>query len=225
MSALREIRERRGLTQKQVAAMVNTTDVSISRYESQDDRLTLPLMRRLAEKLKCTVAEIAEEVQLSDGRSGELAITSSEFVFEKSQYVAVPVYDQRVSAGPGSVAQDESPLYHLFYRQEWLRSLSHAPADILAVVEVWGDSMEPTLHNGDHVLVDRSIKKIGREGIYVIRYHEQDELRIKRCTRMARTKLLAIRSDNASYPPEEGVRDDDIQVIGRVIWLGRNIGG
>jgi phage repressor protein C with HTH and peptisase S24 domain len=224
MSALREIRKRRGLTQADVGAMINTTDVSISRYENEDDRLTLPLMRKLAAKLDCTIAEIAGERQLSEG-AGALAITHGEFVFEKSQYVAVPAYDQRVSAGPGSVAQDESPLYHLFYRQEWLRSLTHTAAESLAVLEVWGDSMEPTLHNGDHVLVDRSVKKIGREGIYVIRYNAEDDLRVKRCTRMARTKLINIRSDNASYPAEEGVKDTDIEVIGRVVWLGRNIGG
>lgn len=213
------------MTQDDLGALINTSGVSISRYEKEDQRLTLPLMRRIANALECSIAELAEERPLLAGAGVPSTIEDGTLLFGGGHYTPVPAYDQKVSAGPGSVAQNGHPSYHMFFREGWLRTLTQSPSATLAVVEVSGDSMEPTLHNGDHVLVDRSVRRVGREGIYVIRYAAGDELRIKRCTRMARTRLLTIHSDNASYQVEEGVSDDDIEVVGRVIWLGRNVGG
>lgn len=62
MNGLRKIREVRGPAQKQPAQHLHTTDVvSVSRHDTQDQRLPLPLMRRLAKILECTVCEIAGE--------------------------------------------------------------------------------------------------------------------------------------------------------------------
>lgn len=65
MNRIKELRDARGLTQKDLAGKLNTTEASVSRYENQDRRLTLPLLRRIAEKLGCTIAEIAGEFTLS----------------------------------------------------------------------------------------------------------------------------------------------------------------
>jgi len=61
MNNLRAIREMRGLTQKELADRINTTDVSVSRYESQDSRLNLPLLRQLANVLNVSVGQIVGE--------------------------------------------------------------------------------------------------------------------------------------------------------------------
>ena len=61
MSALREIRIARGLTQVDLAKMLNTTPASVSRYESQETRLTLPLMKKLSQHLKVSIGELAGE--------------------------------------------------------------------------------------------------------------------------------------------------------------------
>lgn len=62
MSALKEIREARAVTIKQMAERMNTTEVSIERYEKEENRLRLPLLRQFAKELNCTIAEIVEEV-------------------------------------------------------------------------------------------------------------------------------------------------------------------
>src|SRR5690606_30220453 len=51
---LLEIREKRGLTQAELAEKLHTTPQTIGRYEKQDQRLDLPLLTKLARVLKCS---------------------------------------------------------------------------------------------------------------------------------------------------------------------------
>jgi transcriptional regulator with XRE-family HTH domain len=61
MNLIRPIREARGLTQAKLADLLHTTEASVSRYEREDQRLTLPLLRRIAIVLECSVADLAGE--------------------------------------------------------------------------------------------------------------------------------------------------------------------
>lgn len=213
MNRLREIREARGLSQKDVAALLHTTDVSISRYETQDQRLTLPLLRRFAEAYGCTVAEIIGErpASVPPRDMGEFAL--------------IPVFDARVSAGPGAINEaNPEPLHFNAFRLDWLRRVTRASAERLAVLRVQGDSMWQTLHDGDHVLLDLSVGRYIRDGLYVIRYDPDEEYQVKRLSRDPKTRTLTVASDNHDYPTHQGVRDDALEIRGRVIWLGRNLG-
>lgn len=143
------------------------------------------------------------------------------------EYALIDVYDLGASAGYGAINDEEDgrPLHQHLFRLNWLRDITKADPSTLAVIRVSGDSMWETLHNGDHVLVDRTVRVVGRDGIYVFRIAGSDELLIKRLIRRARTKTLTIKADNPIYPVEDGVLDDDLEIAGRVIWLGRNVGG
>lgn len=55
---IREIREKQGLTQEELAARVGVERSSISKYESGDRAPSLLVLRRLAETLHCTVDEL-----------------------------------------------------------------------------------------------------------------------------------------------------------------------
>lgn len=137
-------------------------------------------------------------------------------------YALLPVYDLRLSAGPGAWAGDDSePLYFEPYRFQWLRSITAAAPEMLVVARVEGDSMEPTLHNGDQVLLDRTRTRATRDGIYGLRRDE--DLQVKRVAVDPRSGLLTIISDNVQYPRWEGVNPEAVEIIGRVIWLGREV--
>lgn len=140
------------------------------------------------------------------------------------QYARVGVFDIRVSAGPGCINEEvlEPESFNL-YRNDWLKSVTSARPSQLAVVRVAGDSMWETLHDGDHVLVDLTIRKVGREGIYVIQ-NVGGETSVKRCQRSIRSGLITVASDNSLYPTEADIPDSSLLIIGRVIWLGRVIG-
>lgn len=143
----------------------------------------------------------------------------------RGDFVSVPVFDIRAAAGHGAFNDAEvQPLHYFAYPSAWLREFTQASAAQLAVIRVAGDSMADTLRHGDLVLIDRSVSRVGRDGIYVLRL-DGGELLIKRCLRSARTRLLSIRSDNPLYPGEDDVRDDDVSIEGRACWLGRNLDG
>ena len=129
MNQLARLRHDRGLSQQELADKLNTTAVSIGRYEREDQRLTLPLLRRLAKVLDSSIAEIA-------GEAGSGA-----------EHLAVPVYDLRAAAGAGALAADAPATEHLMFREPWLRRIAHDLAQLF-VLEISGDSMWETLHDG-----------------------------------------------------------------------------
>lgn len=138
-------------------------------------------------------------------------------------FVLLPVYDARASAGPGRAIDQESVLHRIAFREEWVRTVTQAPLDQLVVISVDGDSMEPTLRQGDMVLVDfGQVRPQQKDGIYVIR--TDGGLQVKRLQVEVAARQLTILSDNKQYEPQRNVRPEDIAVVGRVIWLGRQIG-
>jgi transcriptional regulator with XRE-family HTH domain len=61
MNCIRQIRKAKGWKLTDLAAKIHTTEATASRYEREDQRLTLPILRRIAAALECTVADIACE--------------------------------------------------------------------------------------------------------------------------------------------------------------------
>ncbi len=136
--------------------------------------------------------------------------------------VRVPRLDIRASAGPGALAGEERAISHIGFDEKWLRHLSRGPASQLSMIRVQGDSMAPTLVDGDDILVDRSGRANNlRDGIYVIR--REDALLVKRIALGPSARRVTIKSDNEAYPSWPGVDLAEIDVIGRVIWAGRRI--
>lgn len=58
MNRIKQIRERRGLTQDQLAELVDTTQPTIMRLERGQRKLTVEWMQRLAKALKCRPEEL-----------------------------------------------------------------------------------------------------------------------------------------------------------------------
>jgi phage repressor protein C with HTH and peptisase S24 domain len=203
MNHLSKLRLGRGMSQQDLADRLNTTAVSIGRYEREDQRLTLPLLRRLAKIFDVDIAEIAGDARTSP------------------DHYSVPVYDLRAAAGAGALADESPPTGHLMFREQWLRRIAN-DVRALFVIEISGDSMWETLHDGDHVLVDPSQGNPRREGLYVIRI--DDMLQVKRISMHPVTKRLTVKSDNPAYPTYDNIEPADIAMVGRVVWIGRSLG-
>lgn len=141
---------------------------------------------------------------------------------EEHEYDYVPMFDVEVSAGNGAAAYGVvEPANHLAYRKDWLK-LRGLFAKDLNCVTARGDSMEPTIHSKDTLLVDTS-KNNPRDGqIYVIR--SGDTLWVKRIQKQIDGSLLLI-SDNDTYPPMSLTLADhpDIQVIGQVVQISKDL--
>jgi len=138
-------------------------------------------------------------------------------------WALLPVYEATASAGPGQMVDREAVTHRIAFREAWIRTVSKAPLDQLAVINVDGDSMEPTLRTGDTVLIDFRQNQPGdKDGIYAIR--TGNGLQVKRVQVELGKQLVTVLSDNPVYAPQAHLNPDDIHVIGRVIWLGRQVG-
>lgn len=127
----------------------------------------------------------------------------------------IPVLNQKLSAGNGEL----SPEYDLSH------GVIRAPSSLkkygreIAAMEVKGDSMEPTISNGDLVVCDCC--GWDGEGIYALRLNGDGF--IKRLSKSS--KSLLIISDNPKYPPrEEPLESDAIQIIGKIHALVHTLG-
>ncbi|MFC7050776.1 S24 family peptidase [Emcibacter nanhaiensis] len=141
--------------------------------------------------------------------------------FSPDDYVLVNVYDIHAAAGAGAFAENNDIHNRLAFRKSWIRTSSNATPESLAVITVSGDSMSPTLQDGDHILVDMSERQIRNDGIYVLR--NDDMLLVKRVSINPVTKLCTIKSDNPQYDSWSDCEPDALDILGRIIWMGRKI--
>lgn len=136
--------------------------------------------------------------------------------------IAIPRYSVVASAGPGALDGTEQPVAHLGFSKATIEQLSRARPKDLSIIRVEGDSMFPTLSDGDDIMVDRSavLRKIS-DGIYVLR--RDDTLLVKRITVHPTRSTLTIASDNPAYASWADCAPNDVQILGRVVWAGRKI--
>jgi phage repressor protein C with HTH and peptisase S24 domain len=132
----------------------------------------------------------------------------------------LPVYDISAPASDGPYVTNEQPIYEIGFSAQMLAGLTNAQNEDLAILKVRGDSMLPTLMDGDQVLVDVSNKNLNQIGMFILRY--DDVLQIKRIDRNPSTGNFLVKSDNPVYDPFE-VQSDHLHVIGRVVWMGRRL--
>ena len=132
--------------------------------------------------------------------------------------VAVPRRAVSAAAGAGREPADERALRDEQLPRAWLRAHGVTPGQA-SLIDVTGDSMAPTLLDGDRLLVnegDRTVPPGG--GVFVIRV--DDGVAVKRVRRSGAT--IEIVSDNPAYPAL--VRPAaEVTVIGRARLLLRDL--
>lgn len=156
---------------------------------------------------------------------GELARVALEHLADPSEFAPVPLHEVALAAGPGRTNDGEDIIDHLAFRRSWLKRMGLSPAK-LVIARAQGDSMEPTIHHGDVVLIDRARSEPpskprdpkDRRAVPIYALLDDGMARIKRID-LAAPGTLALLSDNPTSPPE--FRPSAIvSIIGRVVWWG-----
>jgi phage repressor protein C with HTH and peptisase S24 domain len=130
--------------------------------------------------------------------------------------ILVPRFAIHAQAGAGSLELFERPVEHVAFDARWLKSLGADDPKALAIIKVMGDSMFPTLSDGDDILVDHSpAGRRLRDGVFVLR--TDDALIVKRLAVNPADRTVSIKSDNERYPDFEGVQLDRVHVVARVV--------
>ena len=113
-------------------------------------------------------------------------------------------------------AVDHPEVDVLQFPKAWIQTITHSPPAMLTWTRGKGDSMEPTIRDGDLVLLDRSQRALTeRDAMWAFTLGE--EAAIKRLRRQG--DRCQIFSDNASVPvDEQNLRD--MNIVGRVVFVG-----
>ena len=140
-------------------------------------------------------------------------------------YLQIPVFNVTLAAGAGSHNQAEEVVDHLAFRKDWLRRIGVIPASAV-IARARGDSMAPTIQDGDLILIDRARadppaslrdpKDTRLAPIYAV--VDDGSARVKRIE-LAGAGILALLSDSPTTPAEFRPTSA-VAIIGRVMWWG-----
>ena len=227
---LRKARTALGLSQLQLATRLGKTRHLISQVEHGRCGLTMPRLSATAQTLGVSVDYLfglADEPTPAHQLARDLTAATARVRDLEDQQASAGITDDgdfvgvwavAGAAGGGAVVEDERMVGRLKFRRDWL-DRHGLDARQCRVINVMGESMEPTLVDGCSILVNAASRRrrVGR--IYVVR--TDDGLLVKRAGK-DRTGAWQIVSDNPNketwptlpWPP-------DAPVIGEVKWSAR----
>ncbi len=145
----------------------------------------------------------------------------SAFIHKQSdvdvEFKSVPKVAARLSAGTGSFDCEENITDYLSFQTSWLSRKGSANA--MVAMEVFGQSMEPVIREGDTVLIDQSQQQVLAGAIYAVGV--EDTILVKRLEKHPNKLVLC--SDNKDYEPIflEREEAEKVRIIGKVIWSCR----
>ena len=138
---------------------------------------------------------------------------------DKEGFTYVPKVQARLCAGGGSFEVDSGIDGYYSFRQAWLAGKGNT--DKMVLLDVFGNSMEPELKDGDTVLIDQSRTDIIAGAIYAVGI--DDTIMVKRVEK--HPNRLVLLSDNTRYAAIclEKEEIGSVRVIGKVIWACREL--
>ncbi len=139
-----------------------------------------------------------------------------------SGFVLIPWYDPHTGWEQTHLTpKDETLRERLAFRRQWLES-EGLDAESLVLVSARGDSMEPTLVDGDLLLVHTRERELADDGIYVLRL---DHFVVAKRLQKNWTGGFWIRSDSPLYEDQfvGGDAVAELQIVGRVVWMARRV--
>jgi len=104
------------------------------------------------------------------------------------------------------------------FKREWI--LRKGDPKQMSLIRVRGDSMAPTLLEGDIVLINHAVREIYDGYIYAINIDE--EVIIKRIFKNLSTNKIKIKSDNPDYEIFV-IEKERVNINGLAVWYAREL--
>ncbi len=220
----------RGFSQLQLAAGTNNTRPLISMVEHGRSNLSVANLSAAAKALDVSVdflCGLTTDPTPARQLAGELADSTTRVRDLEAQqaYVGtaddgdyVGVCELAGAAGGGAVVEHERVTGRVKFRRTWLARYGLAAGEC-RVIQVLGESMEPTLVDGCSILVNHAgqRRRVGR--IFVVR--TEDGLVVKRAgkDRAGAWQLVSDNPNKQAWPTVPW--PTDAPVIGEVKWAAR----
>lgn len=177
----------------------------------RNSTMTLETLEKLARAADATIAELIGE------KPREMRVGRD--------VVAVKSLEVRASMGGGFEVLDEPEGPPFYFRRDWVEKvLEGKPGHLRVLTDLDGDSMSPTINDGDMgvILLPGAETKFESGAIYAL--WDGQGLLVKRLesTVGKRPKLRVISDNVGVYAPYE-VAADDVRIIGKLIWRGGGV--
>lgn len=141
---------------------------------------------------------------------------------EEPEMVEIAAIDLNFGLGPAFMDSEivEHQADTMLFPRDWLRSITRSPPERLYWAKGLGNSMEPTIGDGDVILIDRSAEGSTFGDLYwAIAFGQTGMIKRLRPMPDGSVKIL---SDNPSVPPEIA-HDGELHIFGRVIAVIRRL--
>lgn len=228
---IREIRKKQGITLEALEEMSGISTTHLSRMETGSRGLSLENVIRIARALNVEAIEITDEFdheQLMHADSMPMPAPSP----PEERGKDIPEIDLVAGLGAGGfVSVEQTSVNGISFAKEvvrdhwrlpeWMLNRMNARAHHIAAFPSQGDSMTPTINDGDVVFVDTRHRVPSPPGIYALA-DEFGGVIVKRLEVTSRPgdEVITVRisSDNPKHRERE-LTLPEIQIIGR--YIGR----
>lgn len=214
---IKAARKHAGLTQRQLAEAASVEQPLISQLENKKTLKTA----HVAQIAKaCRVSAIwpaSGEGSMLPGKGSEPAPGAP----SEKNYALIPQYTAKGSAGNGHLNEHVEVKGGLAFKRDWLARLG-VKEHRCSVIYAQGTSMEPSIGDGEVVLLDHDDTEPRDGKVYVLQ-RPDGEIIIKRLIKqMAGWVIRSDNEDKRRYPDEPISADSlqHIEVVGRVVWRG-----
>ena len=208
---------------------------TVSQYLNGKVALNLDALVKLARVLEFEPAQVSQAlaggVRVLPGAAGNtfprlgvspLPVSGD---MDEERYAHIPQYTAMAAAGGGHDNPHVELRSTLAFKREWLRLKGVRPEN-LQVIYANGESMWPTIHDHDVLLVDRSRVEPADGGVFVMESVADGTL-VKRLVQgaLGGWTLRSDNTDKAHYPDRffRHSEANEHRIIGRVIWRGGDL--
>lgn len=210
----------RELSQAELARRVGISQAAIWKLLNGGQGSTH--IHRIARELGTTPAYLTGETD--DPSEGSLPMPTAEQLAEQLGVALIPELELGYSMGGGSVFTEYEQKGVVPFQREWLRPKMKGSFAELFVARGEGDSMQPTMLDGDIVVIDTAQKDVRQQDrIWALSYGDLGM--IKRVRKLPGdgegSGGYDILSDNHEAVAPFRAYDGEMHIVGRVIWIGR----
>ena len=216
---LRRARKKAGLTQKQLAEKSGVTQVTISHLETGITNKTSQAYELASALGVRTDWLLTGQGPMYPGQ-GDLVLRKhriTEVREPTADYDSIRKVNIRPNAGITGYAievceEEGRPLY---FPAGWLEEKGYKPQDLVAL-RVNGRSMEPSLHDGDMIVIDTSDTEPREGDVYVL--NMEGEIVVKRLRKIRGMWIATSDNPDKTRYPDKPIDNEFTRIIGRVVF-------
>jgi phage repressor protein C with HTH and peptisase S24 domain len=204
---LEKAMESRGYDQSGLARAIGVSQATINRIV-QGKTANSRLMPRIATKLGVPLPWL---LGMSDDMRLDLLPPDND-----DDAVEIDTIDLAYGMGGTFVDDTNVQVEKARFSRSWLRLFTDTAPDHLFSTQGVGDSMYPTIHDRDVLIIDRSQRSLAdqmSDKVWAVMFGEVGMIKRLRPMPDGTVKIL---SDNPSIPPEVAT-DGDLFIVGRVV--------